>query len=395
MTVSDILTEPLLVAGTSRSDADRRVQDLLDQVQLPADAGQRLPREFSGGQRQRIAIARALSRDPKVIVCDEPVSALDLSNQGRVLDLFIEIQQRTQVAYLFITHDLSVVRHISHRVAVMYRGEILETGPAAPGHDGAGAPVHAEAAAGRAGAGSRPPARAPGGPPPAGRGGGMSLPNPALPGFYPDPSICRVGDDYYLACSTFEYLPGIPVFHSTDLASWALVGHVADRPGQLDPRVPTLGGAWAPTIRFRDGVFHVVVTDAMGRGTLLFTAADPAGPWSDGLELEVPGIDPDLAWDADGTAYITYSGLLLDSRRAPGHPAGADRPGDRRGARGAALAVVGHRAEVPRGAAPLRDGRHLVPDDRRGRHGARARRVHRPRAGARRAVRGLPGATRC
>jgi peptide/nickel transport system ATP-binding protein len=131
MTVSDILTEPLLVAGTSRRDADRRVQDLLDQVHLPADAGQRLPREFSGGQRQRVAIARALSRDPKAIVCDEPVSALDLSNQGRVLDLFVEIQERTQVAYLFITHDLSVVRHISHRVAVMYRGEILETGPAA------------------------------------------------------------------------------------------------------------------------------------------------------------------------------------------------------------------------------------------------------------------------
>jgi ABC-type glutathione transport system ATPase component len=131
MTVNDILTEPLLVAGISRRDADKRVQDLLDQVHLPADAGQRLPREFSGGQRQRIAIARALSRHPKVIVCDEPVSALDLSNQGRVLDLFIEIQDRTSVAYLFITHDLSVVRHISHRVAVMYRGEIIETGPGA------------------------------------------------------------------------------------------------------------------------------------------------------------------------------------------------------------------------------------------------------------------------
>jgi len=131
MTVNDILTEPLLVSGVSRTDADRRVRDLLAQVHLPADAGQRLPREFSGGQRQRIAIARALSRNPRLIVCDEPVSALDLSNQGRVLDLFIEIQDRTQVAYLFITHDLSVVRHISHRVAVMYSGEILETGPAA------------------------------------------------------------------------------------------------------------------------------------------------------------------------------------------------------------------------------------------------------------------------
>ncbi|SFF87249.1 ATP-binding cassette domain-containing protein [Blastococcus tunisiensis] len=129
-TVEDILTEPLLVTGTARAEAGRRVRSLLDAVHLPVDAGQRLPREFSGGQRQRIAIARALTRDPKLIVCDEPVSALDLSTQSRVLDLFIEIQQRTGVAYLFITHDLSVVRHVSHRVAVMYRGELVETGDA-------------------------------------------------------------------------------------------------------------------------------------------------------------------------------------------------------------------------------------------------------------------------
>jgi peptide/nickel transport system ATP-binding protein len=131
MTVNDILSEPLRVAGTSRAEAGKRVRDLLDQVRLPADAGERLPREFSGGQRQRIAIARALSRDPRVIVCDEPVSALDLSTQARVLDLFVEIQERTGVAYLFVTHDLSVVRHISHRVAVMCGGEIIETRDAA------------------------------------------------------------------------------------------------------------------------------------------------------------------------------------------------------------------------------------------------------------------------
>ncbi len=131
LTVLDILSEPLLMSGTGRAAAEKRVRDLLDQVYLPSDAAQRLPREFSGGQRQRIAIARALCRDPRLIVCDEPVSALDLSNQSRVLDLFIEIQERTGVAYLFVTHDLSVVRYISHRVAVMYKGGIVETGDAA------------------------------------------------------------------------------------------------------------------------------------------------------------------------------------------------------------------------------------------------------------------------
>ncbi|WP_194410437.1 ATP-binding cassette domain-containing protein [Microbacterium cremeum] len=130
MTVEQILTEPLTAAGLATGTARTRVRDLLDQVGLPADARDRLPREFSGGQRQRVAIARALALQPRLIVCDEPVSALDLSTQARVLDLFIEIQDRTGVAYLFVTHDLAVVRHISHRVAVMYRGEIVETGDA-------------------------------------------------------------------------------------------------------------------------------------------------------------------------------------------------------------------------------------------------------------------------
>jgi len=128
MTIEQILIEPLTVRGVSSADAKKRVGILLEQVGLPIDARSRLPREFSGGQRQRVAIARALALDPKLIVCDEPVSALDLSTQARVLDLFIEIQERTGVAYLFISHDLAVVRHISHRVAVMYHGEIVETG---------------------------------------------------------------------------------------------------------------------------------------------------------------------------------------------------------------------------------------------------------------------------
>ena len=130
MTIGDILAEPLTARRVPRAKARERVRELLDQVRLPADALTRLPREFSGGQRQRVAIARALALEPKLIICDEPVSALDLSTQQRVLDLFVEIQERTGVAYLFITHDLAVVRHVSHRVAVLYRGEIVEWGEA-------------------------------------------------------------------------------------------------------------------------------------------------------------------------------------------------------------------------------------------------------------------------
>ncbi|GAB4098044.1 ATP-binding cassette domain-containing protein [Sinomonas halotolerans] len=130
MQIGDILAEPLRVQGRSESEARGRIRELLDEVHLPADAIHRLPREFSGGQRQRIAIARALALSPKLIVCDEPVSALDLSTQARVLDLFLEIQRDTGVSYLFVSHDLDVVRHISHRVAVMYHGEIVEQGDA-------------------------------------------------------------------------------------------------------------------------------------------------------------------------------------------------------------------------------------------------------------------------
>ncbi|TAP45099.1 ATP-binding cassette domain-containing protein [Arthrobacter sp. S39] len=139
MTIEQILTEPLTVRKVDRQAANKRVAELLDQVRLPHGAAHRLPREFSGGQRQRVAIARALALDPKLIVCDEPVSALDLSTQARVMELFIEIQERTGVAYLFVSHDLAVVRHLSHRVAVMYHGEIVEWGD---GEQVTGAPEH-------------------------------------------------------------------------------------------------------------------------------------------------------------------------------------------------------------------------------------------------------------
>ncbi len=128
LTIGDSLTEPMIVRKTPKAEAARRVRELLDMVQLPADSATRMPREFSGGQRQRIAIARALALDPSLIICDEPVSALDLSTQARVLELFLEIQERTGVAYLFISHDLAVVRELSHRVAVLYHGELVEWG---------------------------------------------------------------------------------------------------------------------------------------------------------------------------------------------------------------------------------------------------------------------------
>jgi peptide/nickel transport system ATP-binding protein len=128
MEIGDILSEPLQVQGMKGQDAQRRIAQLLDQVGLPSDATRRLPREFSGGQRQRVAIARALALSPKLIVCDEPVSALDLTTQARILDLFLQIQQDTGVGYLFVSHDLDVVRHISHNIAVMYKGRIVENG---------------------------------------------------------------------------------------------------------------------------------------------------------------------------------------------------------------------------------------------------------------------------
>ena len=128
MRVGDILVEPL--AATGISDGRERVGKLLDAVGLPSDAADRYPREFSGGQRQRVAIARALALEPSVIVCDEPTSALDVTTQARILQLFKDIQEATGVAYLFISHDLGVVHHISDRIAVLYRGEIVELGDA-------------------------------------------------------------------------------------------------------------------------------------------------------------------------------------------------------------------------------------------------------------------------
>jgi peptide/nickel transport system ATP-binding protein len=141
MRVRDILAEPIRNFGLASSarDMDARIAKLMDQVRLPRDAIHRWPHEFSGGQRQRIGIARALAAEPDLIVCDEAVSALDVSVKAQIVNLLQDIQQELGLALLFISHDLAIVEHMTHRVAVMYLGKIVEVAPkraifAAPRH---------------------------------------------------------------------------------------------------------------------------------------------------------------------------------------------------------------------------------------------------------------------
>jgi xylan 1,4-beta-xylosidase len=140
--------------------------------------------------------------------------------------------------------------------------------------------------------------------------------NPILSGFYPDPSICRAGDDYYLVCSTFAYFPGIPVFHSKDLVNWKLTGHVIDRKEQMDLKgLGVSKGIFAPTIRYYKGIFYLTCTVVDGGGNFIVTAKDPAGPWSQPVWLpEVKGIDPSLFFDEDGKACIVYNSVAPDDR---------------------------------------------------------------------------------
>lgn len=141
--------------------------------------------------------------------------------------------------------------------------------------------------------------------------GQVTYNNPVLAGFYPDPSICRVGNDYYLVNSTFAYFPGLPVFHSTDLVNWEQIGNAMDRNEQLDlSNANVSGGLFAPTIRHNNGVFYIICTNVNKGGNFIITAKTAAGPWSNpSFTPAVNGIDPSLFFDDNGKAYIVYNSI--------------------------------------------------------------------------------------
>jgi alpha-N-arabinofuranosidase len=134
----------------------------------------------------------------------------------------------------------------------------------------------------------------------------MRLSNPVISGFHPDPSICRVGQDYFLATRSFEYFPGVPLFHSRDLVHWRQIGHCLTRPSQLPlAHVRPSGGIFAPTLRYHDGVFYMVTTNVTDDGNFYVHTRDPFGPWSEPIWIDQSGVDPSLLFDDDGRVYLT------------------------------------------------------------------------------------------
>ncbi len=143
----------------------------------------------------------------------------------------------------------------------------------------------------------------------AGKAAMRTFQNPILSGFHPDPSVCRVGNDFYLVNSTFEYFPGLPIYHSRDLVHWRQIGNALDRPSQLPLKGATdAGGLYAPTIRHHEGTFYLTCTNVTGGGNFIVTAKDPAGPWSEPVWVDVPDIDGSMFFDSDGKLYFTNQG---------------------------------------------------------------------------------------
>ena len=142
-------------------------------------------------------------------------------------------------------------------------------------------------------------------------GNAQSFKNPILAGFYPDPSICRAGDDYYIVNSSFAYYPGLPLFHSKDLLNWKQIGYAMDRPEQLNlDGAGVSRGLFAPAISYHNGIFYIVCTEVSKLGNFVITAKDPKGPWSNPVSLpQVNGIDPSLFFDDNGKAYILFNSI--------------------------------------------------------------------------------------
>ena len=137
----------------------------------------------------------------------------------------------------------------------------------------------------------------------------MQYQNPIIPGYNADPRICRVGDDFYIVNSTFEFFPGVPIYHSRNLANWELIGHCLTRREQLELEgCRNSGGIYAPTLRYHDGKFFMITTNVTWKGNFIVHADKITGPWSDPYWIDQGGIDPSLFWDDDGTCYYCSTG---------------------------------------------------------------------------------------
>jgi alpha-N-arabinofuranosidase len=189
--------------------------------------------------------------------------------------------------------------------------------------------------------------------------------NPILSGYYPDPSVTRVGDDYYLVNSSFTHFPGLPIFHSKDLVNWTQIANAISRPEQLNfDGLKVSRGVFAPDISYHDGLFYIVNTCVDCKGNFVITAKDPKGPWSDPVWFDFEGIDPSIFWDTDGKAYIVNNGAPNETPRYDGHRAIWVQEFDYK-----ALKLVGERTQIVNGGVDISkkpiwiEGPHILRKD--------------------------------